>query len=149
MRRTVLELIGAIVVSFLASGFAHAGPCPGSGGSASYAGPLCGTITGQITIIGNTWLTGNVSCQVTGAACIVFGANNISLKLNGYTITGQGEARGSSTWGTCPSETPSERAIDTDLRNSVTILGPGLVGEVREVGILVTGKNSLVQNVVV
>ena len=90
-----------------------------------------------------------MTCQVTGAACIVFGANNISLNLNGYTITGQGEPRGSSTWGTCPSETLFEQAIDTDLRNNVKILGPGLIGEFREVGILITGKNSLVQNVVV
>ena len=42
MRRAIVESIGAIIVSFLAAGFAHAGPCLGSGGSASYAGPLCG-----------------------------------------------------------------------------------------------------------
>ena len=149
MRRTVVELIGVVIVSFLAAGLAHAGPCAGSTGATSYAGPLCGNITGQVIITGNTWLTGNVTCKVTGAACIVFGANNISLKLNGHTITGQGEPRGSSTWGSCPSETAFERATDTNLQNNVRILGPGLIGEFREVGILITGNNSLVQNVVV
>jgi parallel beta-helix repeat protein len=90
-----------------------------------------------------------VTCQVTGAACIVFGAPNISLWLNGFTITGQGEPRGSLAWGSCPTEVPFERAIDTDLQNNVRILGPGLIGEFRERGILISGKYTLVQDVVV
>jgi hypothetical protein len=48
-----------------------------------------GTISSTVTITENSQLVDDVNCTVTGAACIAFGANGITLDLNGFTMTGQ------------------------------------------------------------
>ena len=58
-----------------------------SGGPAS-AMDIKGTISSTLTITENSQLTGNVTCTAAGASCIKFGADNITLKLNGFSITG-------------------------------------------------------------
>jgi hypothetical protein len=136
MKRTLAKLVILSSMVVLLTGLA-------------YAGPLSGNITSTLTITRDTWLTGNVTCNVaTGTECIVFGSSFISLELNGFTITGKG-ATGVNR-GSCPTGVvPGEAAIDTNFKNFVLIEGPGLIGEFRERGIVVTGSNSQVENVVV
>lgn len=109
----------------------------------AYAGPISGSITSTLIITQNSWLTGNVSCNVPGKPCIQFGASDISLELNGHTITGPG------TRGSCSGVIAGEEGIDTNFENSVEIVGPGLIGEFLERGIVISGNNSVVEDVVV
>ena len=73
-----------------------------SAGVAS-AEDISGLITTTRTISENSRLVGDVTCTVTGAPCILFGASHIDLRLNGFTMTGQADAatgcNGSSTAG--------------------------------------------------
>jgi hypothetical protein len=58
-------------------------------GGAANATTIPSTISSTLTITTNSKLTTNVSCAVpAGAACIQFGASNITLNLNGFIITG-------------------------------------------------------------
>ncbi len=50
---------------------------------------ISGAITTTRTITDQSRLVGNVNCTVVGAPCIKFGASNIKLRLNGFTISGQ------------------------------------------------------------
>ena len=52
---------------------------------------ISGFITTTRTIRDNSRLVGDVTCTVTGAPCITFGASHIDLRLNGFTITGQAD----------------------------------------------------------
>ena len=53
---------------------------------------ISGTIVRTLMLSENTRLIGDVTCNVTGAPCIAFGAPNIALNLNGFTITGPNDA---------------------------------------------------------
>src|SRR6516225_9779310 len=103
-----------------------------------------GAIGTTKVITENSILTGNVTCTVTGAACIQFGASDITLMLNGFSITGQAHSitgcRGASTGG--------ENGINVVNRTDVTVLGPGLVQRFRGQGINIQGGGRvLVTNV--
>jgi len=52
---------------------------------------ISGVIVRTLVLSENTRLVGDVTCNVTAAPCIAFGAPNISLSLNGFTITGQAD----------------------------------------------------------
>ena len=52
-------------------------------GTAS-ASNISGTISATLTITEDSQLVGDVTCTVTGAACITFGTSGIALKLNGF-----------------------------------------------------------------
>src|SRR5215510_8921317 len=52
---------------------------------------ISGTITATRMITQNARLTGDVTCTVNAAPCIQFGAPGLTLNLNGFTITGQGD----------------------------------------------------------
>src|SRR5690349_8566314 len=45
---------------------------------------ISGTIATTLTIYDNSRLVGDVTCTVTGAPCIAFGAPGLTLKLNGF-----------------------------------------------------------------
>lgn len=113
----------------------------------AYATDIYGTIASTLTIYNNSRLTGDVTCTVTGAPCIVFGAPGITLHLNGHTITGQGPT--GSDRGDLETCVSGEDAINTNWQPKVEIQGPGLIGEFRETGIIVSGQDSNVSNVVV
>jgi hypothetical protein len=58
-----------------------------------YAAPagaedISGTIAVTKVIIEDSRLVGDVTCTMTTTPCIQFGAPNITLRLNGFTITG-------------------------------------------------------------
>jgi hypothetical protein len=119
-----LGLLPGLMV--LATGLAHATTIPA-------------TITTTLTITTDSHLTTNVRCAVpTGTTCIKFGAPGITLKLNGFIMTGNAAPF------VCSGNT-AENGIDTNLQNNVTIQGPGLVTLFNGGGILVSGNNSSVE----
>lgn len=88
---------------------------------------ISGTISTTVTITQDSELVGDVTCKVVGGPCIASGAPNITLRLNGFTMTG--------TIPGCTPDTSSNDGIDV-LTNDVTILGPGLIQKFGGFGIL-------------
>ena len=113
------------------------------GAAPAQATDISGTITATVTITQDSRLTGDVTCSVTGAPCIQFGAAGIELRLDGHVMTGNG-ARDS-----CPSSTPKEDGIFTNGQLRVAVLGPGIVRRFRQRAIEVTGNESVVKGVTV
>lgn len=95
------------------------------------AADIGGTISATLTITENSQLVDDVTCTVTGAPCIAFGASNIRLELNGFTMTGQADpdtgCRGAST--------ANEFGIEVNAQTNVAIVGPGLVQRFRGHGV--------------
>ena len=56
--------------------------------SSAHAADIGGTISSRLTITEDSQLEDDVTCTVTGAACIAFGAAGVTLDLNGFTMTG-------------------------------------------------------------
>jgi hypothetical protein len=48
-----------------------------------------GTISATLTITEDSQLVGDVRCTMTGTPCITFGGSGLTLKLNGFSLTGQ------------------------------------------------------------
>lgn len=99
---------------------------------------ISGTITTTLTITGQNTLTGNVQCNIpAGSTCIKFGADNTELNLNNFTIRGD--------LGPCG---PNRTAIDTNGHDNANIHGPGLLTLFSGNGIILSGSNSVVHQVV-
>lgn len=98
------------------------------------AAEIGGTITTTVTIDKDSELVGNVTCMVADAPCIKFGAPDITLRLNGFTITGRAEppARCATT---ATFFSTFEDGIDVVSQHDVAILGPGIVQKFARVGI--------------
>jgi hypothetical protein len=111
-------------------------------GGIAGATDISGTISSTLTITQNSRLTGDVSCTVTGAPCIKFGAPGIALELNHHMMTGNG-SRNICTFNA------GEDGILTNGENGVSIQGPGIVRRFRERGIDITGNDSRVKDVTV
>lgn len=99
-------------------------------------------IASTLTITTDSQLTSDVTCTVTGAPCIKFGAPRIKLDLNGHTMTGNGSRN------TC-TISAGEDGIFTNGQNGVSIRGPGIVRRFNQRGIEVTGNDSVVKHVTV
>lgn len=110
------------------------------GSSTASATDIRGTISSTLTITEDSQLVGNVTCSVTGAACITFGAPGIALKLNGFSISGQGDA----VTGCAGSQVAGESGILVNGLRGVIIQGPGVVQRFRANGIMITGASSRV-----
>src|SRR5881409_2927762 len=93
---------------------------------------ISGTITATRTITQNARLTGDVTCTVNAAPCIQFGAPGLTLNLNGFTITGQGDPA----TGCQSSSVVGEGGILISNQQDETIQGPGLVQRFRADGVL-------------
>jgi hypothetical protein len=63
---------------------------------------------------------GNVTCTVTGAPCIAFGAPGLELRLNGFFITGQADP----TQACSGTSVANEVGISTNGQNDVEVKGP-------------------------
>ena len=99
---------------------------------------VSGLITRTYVIVEDTELTGDVTCDVTGAPCFSFGAPGVELRLNGYSITGKADpvtACGGAV-------TPAEFGITTGGQANVSIQGPGLVQRFRNSGVAVAASRS-------
>lgn len=91
-----------------------------------------GTVVRTLVLSEDSRLVGDVICQVTGAACIAFGAPNISLSLNGFSITGSIDAVA----GCKGTNVGTEVGITTNGQANVGIRGPGIVQRFQGDGIL-------------
>ena len=104
-----------------------------------------GTISGTLTITEDSQLVDDVTCTVTGLPCIAIGAPNVTLELNGFTITGQADSQTPCSAGPIGDET----GIEVNTQTGVTIHGPGLVQQFRAAGIhLVTTTGLRVMGVI-
>lgn len=96
------------------------------------AAKISGPIASTLTITEDSDLVDNVTCTVSGAPCIVINAPQVTLRLNAFTITGQGDPQ----TGCAGGSTASEFGIVVNGQIGATIQGPGLVQRFRNVGIL-------------
>jgi len=114
-------------ISLFAALFAVLFLCAGR----AQAADIGGTISSTLTITENSQLVDDVTCTVTGAACIAIGSPHVTLELNGFSITGQADPQTAcSGAGTGP-----EIGIDVSTQMDATIHGPGLVKQFRGFGI--------------
>jgi hypothetical protein len=97
-----------------------------------YGADIGGTISSTLVITEDSQLVDDVTCTVTGAACITFGASGVTLDLNGFTMTGLADPAKA-----CVGITPpgGEYGILLNGFSNVTIRGPGLVQRFRAQGI--------------
>jgi len=94
------------------------------------AADISGTIASTLTIVEDSQLIGDVTCTVVGAPCISFGAPGLTLKLNGFTMTGRANLQTP-----CAAAGPGEVGIDVNTQSDEVILGPGVVQGFRQFGI--------------
>lgn len=104
---------------------------------------ISGTITTTKFIVEDSRLVGNVTCTTTTSPCIQFGAPNITLHLNGFTITGPANPDDSSACqagsGLPPADGIATGTSAATSQSGVKILGPGMVQKFRRHGILIFG----------
>ena len=93
---------------------------------------ISGVIVRTLMLSENSRLVGDVTCNVTGAPCIAFGTPNISLSLNGFTISGPNDP----TTGCKGASVGAETGISTNGQNNIGIRGPGVVQRFQGDGIL-------------
>jgi hypothetical protein len=103
--------------------------------TAAFAEDISGLISSTRTIREDSRLVGDVTCTVTGAPCIVFGASHIGLRLNGFTMTGLADAANGCNGAT----TTGEHGISTNSQSDVEVRGPGTVQRFRAVGVIFVG----------
>ena len=97
---------------------------------------ITGLITSTRIIRADSRLVGDVTCMVPGAPCIQFGAPRISLRLNGFTMTGQGDPTNACSGAI----TAGEQGINSGGQADVEVRGPGVVRNFRSDGVLFNGS---------
>jgi hypothetical protein len=100
-----------------------------------------GTISTTLTITEDSQLVDDVTCTVTGAACIAFGAAGVTLDLNGFTMTGLADPQTGCSGGGGSGEHGILVDASNNPVNNVTIRGPGLVQRFRNHGINLNVSN--------
>jgi hypothetical protein len=100
-------------------------------GRSAYAADISGPIASTLTIMDNSRLVNDVTCTVTGAPCIAFGASGLTLDLNGFSITGQADPK----TGCGGTSIANEVGIDVNAQSNAVIVGPGVVQRFRNMGI--------------
>jgi hypothetical protein len=90
-----------------------------------------------MTVTENSQLTGDVTCTVTNAPCLDIVASNVTLELNGFTMTGMADpqtgCQGGGTSG-------PEQGIRILNQTGVKVHGPGIVQLFRAHGIIINGS---------
>jgi hypothetical protein len=94
-----------------------------------------GKISNTLMITEDSQLVDDVDCAVTGAACLVIAASHVTLDLNGFTLTGQGNSQ----TGCGGVSFAGEIGINVVNQKDVLIQGPGLVQRFRNHGIQLNG----------
>ena len=98
---------------------------------------VSGHITRTYVIVEDTDLIGDVTCEVgNNTPCFSFGAANVELRLNGFTITGRGDA----VTGCGGAAFNGEAGITTNSMSGVVVRGPGVVQRFRGDGITVAAS---------
>jgi hypothetical protein len=95
------------------------------------AAKIGGVTSSTITVTEDSQLSGDITCTVTGAPCLVITAPHVTLDLNGYTITGQADPLTACNGG----GTSAEAGITSSGQNAVTVRGPGVVQRFKGFGI--------------
>jgi hypothetical protein len=108
-------------------------------GARAQVNDISGTINTTLVLYNDSELSGDVTCNVplsaTGAnPCISFGADHITLRLNGHTITGPVTPP---TGCSLPSDHMFGVGIAVLDRSDVKIEGPGIIQHFERWGILV------------
>jgi hypothetical protein len=104
------------------------------------ADEVSGLITRTYTIVENTELTGDVVCNVAdGTPCFSFGASNVELRLNGFTITGKADPN----IGCGGTLIGGEHGVVTGGQRNVSVRGPGLIQRFRTHGVSVAASNDV------
>jgi parallel beta-helix repeat protein len=109
-------------------------------GARTQATDIPAQISTTLIIYDDSELTGDVTCTVMDAPCIQLAAPGITLRLNGFTITGRANPPNGCT---STSNFPSEDGIDVVNQHDVAILGPGLVQRFASVGIFLSGASKI------
>jgi len=114
------------------------------GASVRAADEVSGLITRTYMIVENTDLIGDVVCDVAAnTPCFAFGAPDVELRLNGFTITGKADAA----IGCGGVLVNGENGISTNSFSNVGVRGPGLVQRFRTHGVAVLAStNARVQH---
>jgi len=100
----------------------------------AHAADIGGTISTTLTITEDSQLVDDVTCTVTGSPCIAIAGPNVTLELNGFTMTGQADAQTACAGG---APTLSENGVDVESQTGggISIHGPGLIQRFRGPGI--------------
>ena len=105
--------------------------------SSANAADIGGTISATMVITEDSQLVDDVTCTVTDAPCLDIVASNVTLELNGFSMTGladpQTGCQGSGTSG-------PEQGIRILNQTGVTIHGPGIIQRFRVHGIIINGS---------
>jgi hypothetical protein len=133
-------MIGLKTGTWFAALLGALGVCAGG----AYATDIGGTISATVTITEDSQLVDDVTCTVTGAPCIAIGAPNVTLDLNGFTMTGPADPQVAcvASPGVPIINASGEAGILVNALKDVVIRGPGLVQQFRNFGILVLNSTS-------
>ena len=114
---------------------------------------ISGTISVTKIIVEDSRLVGDVTCTTTTTACIQFGAPNIALRLNGFTITGPANPDDTAACqplsGPPPADGIANGTTNANSQPGVQIIGPGMVQKFRRHGILILGATGVSTHVTV
>jgi len=124
IRRTLACFVFSVLVLMICAGTSQAAEKK-----------ISGTISTTLTLTTDSELVGNVTCTVSGAPCLASGAPNITLRLNGYTMTGTSAG--------CTPATSFDDGIDVIQTNNVTILGPGFIQKFGGFGIFLASESDV------
>ena len=104
------------------------------------ADEVSGVLTRTYTIVEHTELTGDVVCDVAaGTPCFTFGASNVQLRLNGFTITGKADPN----IGCGGTLIAGEHGVASGGQRNVSVQGPGLIQRFRTHGVSVAASNDV------
>ncbi len=101
------------------------------------AADISGTISATQAISEDSRLVGDVTCTVTDVPCLDIVASNVTLDLNGFSMTGQADAETGCSGG---GSTGTEQGIRILNQKGVTIHGPGIVQRFRVHGIIINAS---------
>ena len=106
---------------------------------------VSGTLTRTYVIVEDTELAGDVTCDVGSNPCFSFGASGVTLRLNGYSLTGRADPN----TGCAGGSSANEFGIIVNGQHDVSVQGPGLVQRFRNQGIFVTGgsRNTRIESI--
>ncbi|HUQ93898.1 MAG TPA: right-handed parallel beta-helix repeat-containing protein [Bryobacteraceae bacterium] len=108
---------------------------------------ISGVITSTLNVAEDSWLTGDVACRVQGGPCLRVTASNITLWLNGFTMTGLADPPA----GCLPKiGNIIDHGISITGQRRVEVFGPGLIQKFPGWGIELRGTTrSTVRDVTV
>jgi hypothetical protein len=104
------------------------------------AAKISGIISTTMAVTEDSQLVGDVTCTVTGVPCLDITASNVTLDLNGYSITGLADPKTACS-GAASATGAAEHGIRILNQTGVVIRGPGIVQQFRNHGILINGSS--------